>query len=451
MRWLRIFSRTKRENDLDREIRAHLELEAEAQQEAGRPAEDARYGARRAFGNPTLVKEDVRASWGWASLKFEAWLQDLRYGLRLLRRNPAFTLFSVASLGLGIGATVAVFSLFDAIVLRAASGARSRAAGGRLVRRDRPGRAALQLLDCPIRSSCRCATVIRRSTVSSRRTRSAGSRHASRRAGHRRGPVRDGRLLRSSRHPPVAGTSADRRRTIAWANPVAVVNHAYWQRRFGGRPDVLGAAIALNNVAFTIVGVEPRGFFGTEVGRPSDISIPMRTRDLLVEQDPLWNDASATWIYVMGRLKPGVPLDRAQQELDAIFRQATLTAHVRRPRNAAPGIEPQAGVRAARGPPAIYGDTYARWLRLLLSLARCGPAAREPERRHAVAVPIRGKAAGDRDTPRARRGAGGGSSGSSSPSRCCSPRSPAQRVSCCPGGAAGRSFGSGRRPRIDCL
>ena len=104
---------------------AHLDLEAEEQQGAGRTAEDARYAAQRASGNPTLIKEDVRAAWGWTAV--EAWLQDIRYGVRLLRRNPGFTLFAVASLALGIGATGAIFFLFDGIALRDGS----RRAGSR--------------------------------------------------------------------------------------------------------------------------------------------------------------------------------------------------------------------------------------------------------------------------------------------------------------------------------
>ena len=130
---------------------------------------------------------------------------------------------------------------------------------------------------------------------------------------------------------------------------------------------MLGAAITLNNVPFTIVGVEPRGFFGTEVGRPSDISIPMRTRDLLVEQDPLWN-SFGTWIYVMGRLEPDVPLDRAAQELNAIFRQASMDgarspSEERRAREWNLRLEP-----GATGAASDLRRTYARWLRLLLSL-----------------------------------------------------------------------------------
>jgi predicted permease len=365
MRWLRRFSRAKRESDLEREIRAHLDLEAEDQQEAGRAAEEARYAARRAFGNTALVKEDVRASWGWTSV--EAWLQDVRYGLRLLRRNPAFTLFAVASLGLGIGATVAVFSLFDVVVLR------------QLPVRD-PERLVVASFGGIGPSGPRYNYSLPYPQFAQMRDHNTtlDGLFATNPFGRvnvtlRGEPDLAQGLYVTGSYYDVLGIRPSLGRLLTEeddrvGNPVAVVSHAYWQRRFGGRPEILGAAIALNNVPFTIVGVEPRGFFGTEVGRPSDISIPMRTRDLLSEGDPLWNEAFATWIYVMGRLKPGVSVNQATQELNPIFRQASGEGA------RSPSQERTAGAMnlrlesGATGAASDLRDTYARWLRLLLSL-----------------------------------------------------------------------------------
>jgi hypothetical protein len=113
MRWLKT---KKRDAELTRELQSDLELEEEEQRERGLSPEEARYAARRAFGNPALIREQTRAVWTWKWL--EQLVRHLKYGARTLFRSPGFSIVSVLVMALGIGATTSLFTIVRAVLLR---------------------------------------------------------------------------------------------------------------------------------------------------------------------------------------------------------------------------------------------------------------------------------------------------------------------------------------------
>jgi hypothetical protein len=118
MMWLkRLFSRRRLYGDLSDEIREHLEEKLKELVASGLPRKEAAAAARREFGNVTFIEESSREVWRWPSI--ESFLVDMRYGLRMLRKNPGFSAVAILTLGLGIGANTAIFTVINAVMLRA--------------------------------------------------------------------------------------------------------------------------------------------------------------------------------------------------------------------------------------------------------------------------------------------------------------------------------------------
>jgi predicted permease len=358
MDWRR---RRKREEDLDRELRAHLELEAEEQRDSGLSPVEADRAARRAFGNTTLVKEETRAVWG--RLTLERLGQDLRYALRTLRKSPAFTAVALLSITLGIAANTTVFSLIDAmwfrtLPVRDAEQLVRVYAWGLPKGANRPG---TDSFSWPLYDAVR-----RRSTVLTDLVAHYSTAPLQVSAGGETGEVQG--AVVSANYFPMLGIQPALGRfflpeedQVRGRDAVAVISMALWQRRFGGDPAVLGRPITINGVVFRIIGIAPEEFRGIVHGvSPNDLWIPAMMIETGYRRCNGFADDCAP-LDVIARLPPGRKLEEARAELSAIIAAV----------DAAPGY---VGPRSAYLDPAIgleqfRRNRYTNHMRLMASIA----------------------------------------------------------------------------------
>jgi len=260
------------ESDLGAELESHLELHVADNLRAGMTQDEARREALLRLGGVAWVTEACRERRGLPFLDRLA--QDLRYGLRQLRRSPAFTAAVVGSLALGIGANTAIFSILNALLLKSLPVAAPHELF--LVHQQARG-VTPQRFSYPMFLRLRDAATGAEGV--------AGMSHIAR-AQVRIEAASEAETasvqLVSGEFFPLLGVPAALGRTLApgdnrtpGANPVAVIGYGYWQSRFAGSPDVLGRRLMVNGVAFTIVGVAQRGFQGVWVDSPVAVWVPL--------------------------------------------------------------------------------------------------------------------------------------------------------------------------------
>jgi putative ABC transport system permease protein len=290
----------RKDEELDDEIRQHLEMAARERMERGESAEQARLNVRREFGNVGLVKEVTREMWGWASL--ERLGQDLRFGLRLLAKLPSFTLIAVLTLALGIGATTAMFSVVNALVLNPFPYHDHqrlflvRQSLPKLGVRDQLRASGAEFSDFAAAASfaqvAAWEPVSRNLTGGQEPERVAPAKVSAEFFAMLGIEPLLGRVMR----PDKQGTRGAR---------VLVISYGLWQRRFGGEPGVIGRQVALDDEPYTIIGVMPQRFwFGeNDCWFPFPFDLNAAPRD------------SARIVPVLAKLKPEVTDAQAQAEL----------------------------------------------------------------------------------------------------------------------------------------
>jgi predicted permease len=318
------------DRDLARELNFHQDMLVADQERLGYSHHTAVLNARRKMGNTTLMTEQSREVWIVAWI--DALARDVRYALRSFARNPGFTVVALLTLALGIGANTAIFRLVDAVMLRAL-----------------PVQHPEKLL--AIRGSfsywrfeqIRDRNEVFSGTIGARGVSDVEISTEGQPLGHVSIELVTGNYFSLlGVHPILGRPIAPEDDRAAGAGPVAVISYGLWQRAFAGAPDVLGRRIRLhggamgggtsgfepdapnvprNEAIVTVIGVAPHEFFGDTVGSMADAWIPITMQPVLMPGRAWLSRRTASWVNIMGRLRPGVTEDQARASLTVLYRQ----------------------------------------------------------------------------------------------------------------------------------
>jgi predicted permease len=310
------FWRRQRQEELDEEIQAHLQLAIQERIERGEPSDRAAEAALKELGNTGLIKEVTQEMWGWNSL--DRFLQDLRYGRRTLARTPGFTVIAILTLALGIGANTALFSVVNGVLLSPLpfpEPDRLVALHEKTVNFDNGSITYPNFLDWR-RDNRTLASIAGYVSADFNLT---GKGEPER--------VHGGRI--SSEFFPLLGVKPLIGRTFAsdedrlGAGPVAMISAGLWRRKFAASPDALQKTIVLDGTDYAIVGVVPASFHlvADNFRDGNDVYVPLAQWN-----DVLFRDRKvAMGMRALGRLKPGVTLAQAQADLSGIAQGLAAT------------------------------------------------------------------------------------------------------------------------------
>jgi predicted permease len=324
---------TNRRTKLQDEIQNHIDLETQENIEAGMPVNEARRAALKKFGSVLVATENSRDVWGW--MRLERLIQDVAFSLRMLAKAPAFTLVAVLTLALGIGANAAIFSLIHAVLLKQLP----VAAPATLVRigdnsdccvgQSNPNTgdftffptAAWKLFKdnapefeelAAMQAGFEYRPVVVRQDSNSGVPRSVMGEFVS------------GNYFRTFGLRPQTGEFFSETDDRPEAAIRVVMSYETWQRYFAGDASVVGSTLWVNTKPVTVAGIAPEGFYGDRLsGAPPEFYLPIESMPQLANA-PYVDDPQTQWLYLIGRIKPGVTLPPLQEKLSALFRQYIL-------------------------------------------------------------------------------------------------------------------------------
>ena len=307
-----IFRRQRLEADLDDEMRDHIEQEIQSNIRAGMSPEEAKSAAQRLVGSVSLYKEECRDARGIGFI--ENFARDLRYSIRMLQRTPLFTAVAILTLALGIGANTTVFTFVENILMRS------------LPARDPQQLVSLNWDNGTNMSYPNYRDFRDRNTVFSGLVASdfnAASMSIQARENFRVwGYEASGNYFETLGVAPELGrffTPAEDAKP--GANPVVVVSDRFWRSRFAADPHAIGRAVKINGYSFTVIGVAPPSFLGTELIVAGDYWVPMSMELQISPRHDWLRHRGSQAVWTMGRLKPAVSRKRAEADLNRIARQ----------------------------------------------------------------------------------------------------------------------------------
>jgi macrolide transport system ATP-binding/permease protein len=372
-RLLMFFRRGQFDADLREEMLLHRELREREEIERGLSPQEAGYAAQRGFGNDLVLREESREMWGWNWL--ENTIQDVRYGLRQLRRSPGFTAVALLTLALGIGANTAIFTLVDAVMLKSLPVANP----GQLYRLGDNNNCCIEvgtqnggsfvLYSYPLYEDLRdhtpefselAAFEAHLSDLSVRRSGDSAP------AAPYKGEYVSGNYFSMLGIRAFAGRLLAPLDDSPGAPRAAVMNYHTWQQRFGLDPSVIGSTFNINGVPHTIAGVTPPRFYGDTLrSDPPDFWLP-----LAADPERWLFSAGPEFLYLIGRLREAVAPERAQARLTAELQQ-WLNSYPEVIPERDRGDIPKQHVHLTPAPSGVdrMQTNYAAGLRLLVTIA----------------------------------------------------------------------------------
>ena len=339
-RLVRFGKKKKLEDEMNDELRFHVERQIESNIAAGMSPDEARRRALVEFGGVQQTRESLREV--HRGRFFESIVQDSRYAWRMLRKSPAFTIIAVFTLALGIGANTAIFSLIDAVIFRSLPIAdpqsllvfqwQSHKGPGNMSYRNfgecdethDGGPASGCSLSLPFFKQVAQSGLF--SHVAAYTVAGQVDMSGNGTARMVKGEFVTGDYFQTLGVRAHLGRLINAGDDDASSQAAAVLDHSFWQTEFGGSESAIGKTIRLNGISFTIIGVTEPRFDALTLSNKYDVIVPMSQRPVVVPNwKPRDDQADHWWLVMIGRLKPGVAVNQAEAGVSLLFRNSVAS------------------------------------------------------------------------------------------------------------------------------